>query len=157
MEDDVGQAAFEAAHRFQGLLAFGALAEVVRLSLAGVADLDQGRDVQGVFEPSVPAAVEAVPVVVRVPCTWASGTYPCRVAIVIDGMDRRPTPVLISAATRPRAPLTKVIGRSFGPSQSRVSAGSPSMVSPVKWEGLIVCLTLPRKAARRPVRSPLFG
>jgi hypothetical protein len=64
LEDHVGQPPLETAQCFQRLLALGALAVVIVLPGAGVPDLNNRRDVQGVVETSVPATVEAVPVLV---------------------------------------------------------------------------------------------
>jgi hypothetical protein len=43
---DAGEPSFEAAHRFHGCLARGDFAVVVSAALGGVAELDDGHDVQ---------------------------------------------------------------------------------------------------------------
>ena len=50
VEDDVGQSTLEAAHRLEGFLALGALAQVEVLPRSREADLDERGDVQGVVE-----------------------------------------------------------------------------------------------------------
>ena len=51
--DGVGQPSFQAAQGFLAGLALGQLASVVGLSGGGVADLDDGDQVQGVVELAV--------------------------------------------------------------------------------------------------------
>ena len=60
MEDDVGQSPLQAAHRLEGLFALSAFEVVVVLAGSWKADLDERRDVQGVVQSAVPAAVGAV-------------------------------------------------------------------------------------------------
>ena len=57
----VGQPALQAAQCFLACLAFGAFALVIGATLAlRVADLDHGHDVNGVVEPAVARAGQAV-------------------------------------------------------------------------------------------------
>ena len=58
--DDVGEASFEAAHGFVGGFAARLLAVVVGAAFGGVAELDDGHDVQDPVDLPVPASGEPV-------------------------------------------------------------------------------------------------
>jgi hypothetical protein len=59
--DDVRQPAFEGAHRFAGCLPGGDFAVVVGAALGGVAELDDGHDVQHPVDLPVPGPRQPVP------------------------------------------------------------------------------------------------
>ncbi|HEY5455279.1 MAG TPA: hypothetical protein VIJ96_07405 [Acidothermaceae bacterium] len=66
--DDVGQASFQAAHRFHGGFAGGDFPVVVAASFRVGAQLHDGRDVQHPVDAPVPGAGEPVPVLVTGGC-----------------------------------------------------------------------------------------
>jgi len=121
LEDDVRKPAFDAAHRLHRGFAVGFLAVVVVATLAGVADLDAGHDVQHPVDLPVAAAGEAVPDLVTGGGVDGGGAVPGREVVAVG--NRVMSPTSTSGRAAPEGPMP---GRSsrLVPVASRSSVSS---------------------------------
>jgi hypothetical protein len=122
---DVGEPAREGSHRFHGGLAGGLLGVEVGAALGGVAQLDDGHDVQCPVDPAVAGAGESMPLLLSGGGVQRGGAVPGRELVAVGEpvdvahVDEQPS---VSGSKTPVRVLTWVFAIWLRPGRDKIPA-----------------------------------